>query len=385
MQSLDAFAHEKLQDRDAHNLRRAIVETVSEDGLVVMRVGRRLLNFCSNDYLNLSRHPGVKAAAAAAAEQYGAGAGASRLVTGNHPLYSQLETRLARLKGTEAACVFGSGYLANIGIIPALAGDGDLILLDELAHACMHGGASMSGATVATFAHNNPDDLDARLRRERKRHRHVLIATEGVFSMDGDVAPLSSLSAVAQAHDAWLMVDDAHGLGVLGDGRGTAFLGESDPGIPLKMGTLSKALGSYGGYLCASRAVIDLVVNRARSLIYSTGLPPAALAAALASLDLIEAHPALSALPLQKARRFTQAAGLPAAQSPIVPIMMGGADTALRATAMLENEGFLVVAIRPPTVPQGTARLRATFTAGHADADIDRLANLVRTRMVRPS
>ncbi len=382
MRSLDLFARDKLAERERDNLRRSIVETESGDGVHVVRNGRALLSFCSNDYLNLSQHPAVKRAAAAAAESYGAGAGASRLVTGSHPLYAELESRLAKLKGAEAACVFGSGYLANAGIVPALVGPGDLILIDELAHSSMHTGARLSGAAIMAFRHNDTAHLRALLEAERARFRHALIMTEGVFSMDGDLAPLPELAEIASRTDAWLMSDDAHGIGVLGQGRGSAYATNPSAEIPLQMGTLSKAIGSYGGYLCGSRAVIDLMHNRARTLVYSTGLPPAALGAAIAALDIIESDPGLAALPLQKARAFTRAANLPAADSAIVPVTIGDADAALRASALLEDEGFLVIAIRPPTVPEGTARLRVTFNAAQPDEAIERLAGLIRNRIL---
>jgi 8-amino-7-oxononanoate synthase len=382
MRSLDDFAREKLVQRERENLRRTVVTTDAGDGVHVVRNGRTLLSFCSNDYLNLSQHPAVKRAAAAAVEKYGAGAGASRLVTGSHPLYAELEARLARLKGTDAACVFGSGYLANTGIIPALAGAGDLILIDELAHACIHSGAKLSGAETKQFRHNDVAHLASLLEAERKRFTHALIVTEGVFSMDGDLAPLPALSELARRYDAWLMTDDAHGIGVLGEGRGSAFATNPPAEIPLQMGTLSKAVGSYGGYLCASRDVIELMHNRARTFIYSTGLPPAALGAAIAALDIIENEPDYTALPLRKARAFTREANLPAAESAIVPVTVGDADAALSASALLEQEGFLVVAIRPPTVPEGTARLRVTFNAAQPDDAIERLAGLVRNRIL---
>jgi 8-amino-7-oxononanoate synthase len=340
-----------------------------------------LLSFSCNDYLNLSRHPAIIKAAVEAAQHYGVGAGASRLVTGNHPLYDELESRLARLKGTEAACVFGSGYLANIGIIPALAGSGDLILVDELSHACIHAGAKLSGATVQRYRHGDVAHAEALLAEHRGRHAHALIATDGVFSMDGDLAPLEDLSALALRHDAWLLADDAHGLGVVGHGRGSAFA-NGGAEVPLQMGTLSKAVGAYGGYLCASQAVINLMRTRARSFTYSTGLPPPVIAAAIAALDLIERDRALTEEPLHKARLFTRALNLPEAQSAIVPVIVGEAEAALAASEMLENEGFLVVAIRPPTVPAGTARLRFAFTALHPEAEIERLAGIVRTRVI---
>jgi len=382
MRSLDEFAADKLRALEARHLRRTLEESSRLDGVWIERDGRRLLSFSCNDYLNLSQHPVVREAAIAAIRRYGTGAGASRLVTGNHPLYAALEARLARLKGTEAACVFGSGYLANIGIIPALVGAEDLFLLDELAHACIWAGARMSGATVMHFRHNDAAHAGELLAQHRASHRHALIATEGVFSMDGDLAPLPALAALAARHDAWLMSDDAHGLGVLGNGRGSRFAHRDIPNVPLQMGTLSKALGSYGGYLCASQVVVDLIRTRARTLIYSTGLPPASIAAAIAALDVIEREPTLVDLPLAKAKRFTQRVGLGEAQSPIVPVIIGDARAALDASRRLAEKGFLVTAIRPPTVPEGTARLRLSFCAQHPDPEIERLAAIFRDEIL---
>jgi 8-amino-7-oxononanoate synthase len=380
MSSLDDFATGKLAGLDDRHLRRALVTTARRD-VVVERDGRRLVSFSCNDYLGLSSHPALADAAREAIAQYGVGAGASRLVTGNHPLYDALESRLARLKGTAGSCVFGSGYLANTGIIPALAGRGDLVLLDELAHACLWAGGRLSGATVVPFRHNDLDDLRALLNERRIGHGRTLILTDGVFSMDGDLAPLPALGRLAREYDAWLMADDAHGIGVLGRGRGSTFATGTAADVPLQMGTLSKAIGGYGGYLCASTPVIELMKNRARTLIYSTALPPATVAAAIAALDLIAADPALTAVPLAKARAFTARAGLPPAASQIVPLIVGSAEAALAAARLLEAEGFLVVPIRPPTVPADTARLRFAFTARHDDDDIARLADLVRTRV----
>jgi len=380
MSSLDDFAMGKLAGLESRHLLRTLVTTARRE-VVVERDGRRLVSFSCNDYLGLSRHPALAEAARDAIAQYGVGAGASRLVTGNHPLYDALESRLARLKGTAGCCVFGSGYLANTGIIPVLAGSGDLVLIDELAHACLWAGARLSGATVLPYRHNDLDDLRALLNESRTRHGKTLILTDGVFSMDGDLAPLPALGRLAGQYDAWLMADDAHGIGVLGRGRGSTFATGTAADVPLQMGTLSKAIGSYGGYLCASAPVIELMKNRARTLIYSTALPPATVAAAIAALDLIAANPALAAAPLAKARAFTARAGLPPARSQIVPLIVGEPDAALAAAHLLEAEGFLVVPIRPPTVPAGTARLRFAFTARHDDGDIARLADLVCNRV----
>jgi 8-amino-7-oxononanoate synthase len=385
MRSLDEFAGDKLAGLERAQLRRRPVVT-TRDGIWVERDDRRLLSFSCNDYLNLSQHPQVIAAAVDAIKRYGVGAGASRLVTGNHPLYADLESRLTRLKGSEAACVFGSGYLANTGIIPALVGPDDLIVVDELAHACIHAGAKLSGAQVHLYRHCDPSHAETLLVQHRAAKQRALIATDGVFSMDGDVAPLAALAALARRVDAWLLSDDAHGLGVVGGGRGSAFTNGADPtpiDVPLQAGTLSKAVGAYGGYLCASQAVIDLMRTRARTFIYSTGLPPAIVAAAIAALDFIESNPAYVAEPLRKARLFARALNLPEAQSAIVPVIVGDAAAALAASDLLRDSGFLVVAIRPPTVPAGTARLRFAFTARHDDADIARLAEIVRRQVLR--
>jgi len=387
MRSLDDFASQKLAALECAGLRRIPI-TTARAGIWVERGGRRLLSFSCNDYLNLSQHPAVIAAAIEATARYGVGAGASRLVTGNHPLYGELESRLARRKGSAAACVFGSGYLANTGIIPALAGPDDLIVVDELSHACIHAGAKLSGAALRLYRHADAAHAEELLAAHRAGKKRALIATDGVFSMDGDLAPLAALAELARRFDAWLLADDAHGLGVVGGGRGSSFVngGSGAPmplDVPLQMGTLSKAIGAYGGYLCASRAVIDFMQTRARTFIYSTGLPPPVIAAAIAALDVIEGDPAYAAEPLRKAKIFARALNLPQAQSAIVPVIVGETDAALKASALLQDDGFLVVAIRPPTVPAGTARLRFAFTAQHADADIERLAEVVRMRVLR--
>ena len=374
MSSLDDFARHKLAALERAHLRRTLVPTERGDELYVERNGRRLLSFSCNDYLGLSHHPALKAAAIAAIERHGVGAGASRLVTGDHPLYTELEGRLARLKDAGAACVFGSGYLANAGVTPALVGRDDLILIDELAHSSLWAGARLARAEVHPFRHNDPGHVRDLIKQYRSRFHRLLIITEGVFSMDGDRAPLPELAGLAHKANAWLLADDAHDLDF---GRAT----RAD--VPIRLGTLSKALGGYGGYVCASEPVIDLIRNRARTLIYSTGLPPAIVAAAIAALDLIEREPKMLGLPLAKARAFTKAAGLPDAQSTIVPVVVGEPEAALDASQLLEAEGFLVVAIRPPTVPDKTARLRISFSARHPDAEVARLADVVRTRILR--
>lgn len=376
-ESLDRFARSKLDRLTAHGLRRAVVDTARTDAVNIRRDGRDLVSFCCNDYLGLTHHPAVKAAARDAVETYGAGAGASRLITGNHDLYAVLESKLAALKGTEAACVFGSGYMANSGILPALAGPEDLIVIDALGHASMHMGARASRAAIRTFAHNDADDLAETLRGARADFGTCLVVTEGVFSMDGDRAPLDRLAAVAADHDAWLMVDDAHGFGTLGGGRGSAWEFDPRPDIPLQMGTLSKAAGVYGAFLCASAPVIELMKNRARSLVYTTGLPPSVVASGIAAVDIIATDTERVARPLDHARAFCAAVDLPAPESAIVPLVVGTEQATLDASAVLEESGFLVTPIRPPTVPAGTSRLRFTFTAEHTREQVAKLADAV--------
>ena len=375
--SLTAFARQKIDELTSVSLMRWLKPTARLEGAMVERDGRRLVSFSCNDYLGLSHHPKVKAAALRAIETYGVGSGASRLVTGDNPLIEELEAKLAALKGTEAACVFGSGYLANTGIIPTFAGSKDLILVDELAHACIWAGAKLSGAETLAFRHNDMADLAAKLAERRPHAQRALIATDGVFSMDGDLAPLDEISRLAQRHDAWLLSDDAHGLGVVGGGRGSAAL-FPDAKIDLQMGTLSKAVGGYGAYVCATKPAIDFLKTRARTVVYTTGLPPANAAAALAALEVIAGEPERVARPLALAQRLTAALGLPPAQSAVVPIILGEAETALAAARDLEAKGLLAAAIRPPTVPKGTSRLRLAFSAEHTEGQVDQLAEAVR-------
>lgn len=378
MDSLERYARGKLADLEAKSLRRALAETARFPAGVTERDGRKMISFCCNDYLDLSHHPKVIEATIEATRRYGAGSGASRLVTGNHPLYAELEARLARFKETEAAVVFGSGYLTNLGIIPSLIGSGDLILADALCHACLFAGSQLSRARLEIFRHNDLAHCEALLAAHRGGHDRCLILTDGVFSMDGDLAPVAALAALAEKYDSWLMTDDAHGLGVVAGGKGSSFIGGTKARVPLQMGTLSKAVGVYGGYLCASRAVVDFIKTRARSFIYTTGLPPGAVAASIAALELIETDKRMVARPIENARLFTRALNLPDPESCIVPLVLGEPDTALAASRSLAEQGFLVIAIRPPTVPPGTARLRFTFTAEHRKEDIMRLADAVR-------
>ena len=377
MTSLDVFAQNKLKPLIEGGLKRDIVDTERGPAAQAVRNGHNLVSFCCNDYLNLSHHPKVIQAAKDAIDRYGVGAGASRLITGNHPLITVLEQRLANLKGTEGACVFSSGYMTNIGVIPTLIGPKDIIFMDDLSHACLRAGSHMSQAHVEYFRHNDMAHLQELIAQYRASYENALILTDGVFSMDGDLAPLDDLSLLAHNNDCWLMSDDAHGLGVMGRGdnfgKGSRYMFEPPPHIPLQMGTLSKAIGSFGGYLCASKSVIELIKTRARSLIYTTALPPASVAAAIAALDIIENEPDYCRKPIENARTFAAHLNLPAPQSPIVPIIIGDSAKTMRYAKALEEGGFLITGIRPPTVAEGTARLRFTFSADHSKDDISAL------------
>jgi 8-amino-7-oxononanoate synthase len=367
MPALHEFAREQLAEIARGSLTRSLRPTERLGGARVRRGGRLYTSFSCNDYLGLAHDPRVIAAAHAAIDRSGAGAGASRLVTGCHAEYAELENLLAQWKGAERALVFGSGYLANLGLIPALAGKPDLILADRLSHACTWDGVKLSGAKLIRFGHNDLDHCRALLREHRAGSARCLILSETVFSMDGDLSPLSGLAELAREFDAWLITDDAHGLGI-----------SESHGADIQMGTLSKAAGSYGGYVCARREVIAFLENRARSLIFSTGLPPASVAAAAAAVKIMMADPELARKPVENARLFTSALARPPAQSPIVPVIVGEPERALAASAMLESEGFLVVPIRPPTVPPGSARLRFAFSVHHDAESIDRVASLLK-------
>jgi 8-amino-7-oxononanoate synthase len=377
-ESLERFCAAKLATLRDRGLHRTLVATDRHDDAIVVRSGRRLVSFGCNDYLGLSHHPAVIEASVRATREWGTGAGASRLISGNHALYAELEARLAELKGTDDAIVFGSGYLTSVGVIPALVGARDMILLDEHCHSCLRTGARLAGSEVVELGHNDTQGAEEILATSRRDYRRCLLLADGVYSMEGDLAPLRELSALAQAHDAWLMTDDAHGLGVVGGGRGSTFATNPPARVMLQMGTLSKAVGAYGGYLCASAAVCDFIRNRARSFVYSTGLPHATVAAAIAALDIVKNDPELVARPLARARAFTRALEMPPAASAIVPIIMNTNERVLAASAALENQGFYVPAIRPPTVPLGTSRLRFAFSAMHSEDHVLSVAEIIK-------
>ena len=342
-----------------------------------------LLNFAANDYLGLSRHPALLEAARRATAERGAGAGSSRLVTGTDSAVLALEEQLAAWKEKEAALVFSSGYAAALGTIPALVGRGDTVILDKLAHASLIDAARLSGATFRVFPHNRPEKLDGLLQKlsAGRDAGRILIVTESIFSMDGDAAPLRELVELKERHGAWLMVDEAHATALYG-ATGAGLIAEAglSSRVEVVMGTLSKALGSVGGYIAGSRPLIDWLVNRARSFIYSTGLPPGVIAESRAAVDLARG-PEGASLRARLRENITHFhAGLPAAWakqahsvSAIQPLICGEAAAALSLAAALRERGFLIPAIRYPTVPRHAARLRITLSAAHAPKEIDKL------------
>jgi 8-amino-7-oxononanoate synthase len=358
--------------------RRRVVATPSGREIVVD--GQRLLNFCSNDYLGLAADPRVTAAFVAAAGQWGVGAGASHLVTGHTAVHHALEEALAAFTGRPRALVFASGYAANTGTINALVGRADAVFEDRLNHASLIDGGRLSGAAFHWYAHGDGADLDAHLAAAADAPGRRLVVTDGTFSMDGDCADVAGLVALARRRSAWLMVDDAHGMGVLGP-RGCGVVDPAVHGVddvPVLVGTLGKAFGTAGAFVAGSEALVETLVQRARPYIYSTALPPAVAAATLASLAIAtDEEWRRERLRAHVARFRAGVAGLGCTLSPsatpIQPLVVGDAARALARSGELKARGVLVTAIRPPTVPAGTARLRVTFSAAHEAADVDRL------------
>ena len=368
----------ELDQTRAEGLYRAFRTVASAQGPRIQIDGREFLNFSSNDYLGLANDPLLKRAASDAIEKYGVGAGASRLVCGNLEPYEALERKLAAFKAKEAAIVFGSGYAANVGAITALVGKGDTVILDKLDHASIIDGARQSGATIRVYPHQNLKKLDA-IVRQCDSSRRTLIITETVFSMDGDLAPLAEIVALKEKHGAWLMIDEAHATGLYAKNRrGLAEAAGVEDKIDITLGTLSKALGCAGGFVVGSQTLIDFLRNRARSLIYSTALPPAVCAAAAAAVDFVmsaEGHQRRDQLwrNVSELKNGLSALGIQnESRSPIIPIIIGDEAAAVETSRRLYERGIFVPAIRFPTVPKGKSRLRVTVTALHESRDIAR-------------
>jgi len=386
----------------AASLDRHLSEISSSQGPEITVVGRdrrarRLINFSSNDYLGLANDSRLRKAATEAINEFGVGAGASRLISGTQSPHLHLERALAEWKGTEAALCFSSGYAAALGTIPALVSKSDVVLLDKLCHASLIDAAKLSGAILRVFPHNNLRKLESHLEWARREHagRRLLIVTESVFSMDGDRAPLRELIELKKRFDTLLMLDEAHAVGVIGlHGRGLAAEENLSDDVDVQMGTLSKALGTSGGYICGSHDLIEWLINRARSFIYSTAPPPAIAAAALAAVDFLSSpHGEERRLLLWERINLMRQLLLPSARkainyqlstintnegSAIFPLLVGDEQAALNSAAALKTEGFLVPAIRYPTVAKGSARLRITVTAAHEENQIRSLCEAIK-------
>jgi 8-amino-7-oxononanoate synthase len=381
----DLFA-QQIETLRARALDRHLREIGSAQGPIIDLVGKRLINFSSNDYLGLANDPRLRDAALAAIGQFGVGAGASRLISGTQSPHVRLETALAKWKGTQAALSFSSGYAAAVGTVPALVAKGDVVLLDKLCHASLIDGARLSGAIIRVFPHNHLGKLESHLEWAQREHagKRILILTESVFSMDGDVAPLRELLELKNRFRALLLLDEAHAIGVVGPhGRGLAAAENLNKDVDVQMGTLSKALGVSGGYICGSRSLIEWLINRARSFIYSTAPPPALAAAAQAAVDFLASSAGENRRMLLRDRIKLLQELLPVrlamSQRPdkkvdhvsaIFPWVVGAEQASVDLARALQKEGFFVPAIRYPTVAKGSARLRIAVTAAHDEGQI---------------
>ena len=387
-----SFFEAELQALRARSLDRHLRENSSAQGPEIEIGSRRLINFSSNDYLGLATDPRLREAAIGAIGDFGVGAGASRLISGTQSPHLRLEQALAKWKGTEAALCFSSGYAAALGTMPALVSKGDVVLLDKLCHASLIDGAKLSGAVLRVFPHNHLGKLESHLEWARREHpgKRILIVTESVFSMDGDCAPVREVVELKKRFGALLMLDEAHAVGVIGaNGRGLAAAENLNQAVDVQMGTLSKALGASGGYICGSRNLIEWLINRARSFIYSTAPPPGIVAAALAAVDFLSSTEGEERRGLLWERidsmrdhlslvtsHFSPRNVIPS--SAIFPWIVGDEQAALDLARALRGEGFLVPAIRYPTVAKGAARLRITVTASHDENQIRSLCEAIK-------
>ena len=369
------FLHDRLEDLKRMGLYRSLREVEGPPGTTIVIDGRKLLQFSSNNYLGLANHPRLKAAAMAAVERYGVGSGASRLVCGNLDLNRKLEEKLAQLKKKESALLYSTGYMANLGVIAALAGEGDLILSDEYNHASIVDACRLSRAQTRVYPHKRMDELEKLLAGAESSKRR-LIVTDGIFSMDGDIAPLPDLVDLAEKYECLLMVDDAHATGVLGpNGGGTGDHFGLAEKIDVAMGTFGKALGGFGAFVAGDRNMRELLINCSRPFMFTTGLPPSVLAAGIAALEVVEEEPEMRARLRDNANLlrngieemgFTLAGG----ETQIIPLLAGDASPAMEMSSLLREEGLFIQGIRPPSVPPGTSRLRITVSAVHTPGEV---------------
>lgn len=377
--SLEDFLQEQLSEINQRSLRRRLRALESPQGIEVRRDGRELLNFSSNDYLGLANHPALREAAMAEWGRGGFGSGASRLICGTMSAHEELEAELADFKRTPAVLSFSSGYAAALGTIPALCGSGDVVILDKLSHACLVDAAHLSGAAIRVFHHNNLEKLESHLSWAREKHPdgRVLVVAESVYSMDGDLAPVAEIVELKDRFGAWLLLDEAHAVGVLGEeGRGLADREGVADRVEVQMGTLGKALGSHGAYIAGSVALREFLINRARSFIFSTAQPAPVAAASREALRICRSAEGedLRASLRQNLALLGEDLGLAETPSAIVPVIIGGESEAMEISAKLLDAGFLVPAIRYPTVAKGSARLRIAVSAKHSPENIQKLA-----------
>ena len=381
MKSLNNFCSDELTLAKEQNLFRELhnIERIEECHIQIN--SKNYLNFSSNDYLGLNRHPALKEAAIEAIKKYGAGTSASRLVCGHLQIHHQLEEQLSIFKTTEAALTFSSGYATAFGVIPSLMGKEDVIILDKLCHACLIDGARQSQATLRIFKHNDLNQLESHLQWAKNKKGKILIITESIFSMDGDAAPLKEIVDLKEKYGAWLFVDEAHSTGIFGQQRaGLCQALDINHRIEIQMGTLSKAIGVSGGYIAGSQILINFLINRARSFIFSTAVPPANAAAALASLQLIRSDEGKKRCETlwQRIEQFQKALmksllKWQGNQSPIFPVLLKNSEDALQKAQILRENGFWIPAIRHPTVPKNQPRLRITLSASHSSKNITQL------------
>ena len=378
MNSMDAILQAQLDQRHKQFLYRHRTHVASGRDSVLQVEGKSLVNFCSNDYLGLAGHPDIASALKAAVDQYGTGSGASHLISGHSAAHQQLEEQLAEFTGRPRALLFSTGYMANMGVINALVGRHDLVLEDQLNHASLLDGGHLCRADYKRYKHNNMQQLDYLL--EQSTASRKLIVTDGVFSMDGDLAPLPEMSALAAQHSGWLMVDDAHGMGVLGATGGGIVEqhGLTVEQVPVLMGTLGKSFGTFGAFIAGSEALIETLIQFARTYIYTTALPPAIACASSASLQIVRREhwrrEHLQSL-IQRFRAGAEQLGLQLmdSQTPIQPVLINNDQRVMEINQQLRSKGFMVGAIRPPTVPAGSGRLRITLSASHSRQQIDQL------------
>ena len=375
-----------LRELDQRHLLRWL-RTYPEAGSTLDIDGKRIINFSSNDYLDLARHPHVIERSRNALERFGAGSTSSRLVTGTLDLHAELEAKLAKHKKYPAALVFGSGYMTNAGVIPTLVGPNDLVFTDKLIHASILDAIKLSGARLIRFHHNDPEHLCTLLEKHQADRRLVII--ESIYSMDGDIAPIREIASLVQEFKTMFMVDEAHSTGIFGrHGAGLVEQFNLQDVVDVAMGTISKGLGGYGGFIACSSALRELVINTSRSFVYTTAPPPAVIAATLGALEVLEQEPERGQSLLQRADQFRtrlQAEGLNTMTSAchIIPIHLGDNELALSCAYRLYDEGVLAIPIRPPTVPPGSARLRMSVTLGHTDEDIERAIAIITKTIQR--